>query len=577
MPANLAWLDDPEVFRINQLPAHSDHYYYHDADEMATATSRYQYSLNGAWDGAQYRRPPYTIHDEITPGIFSDAPDNTVGSYVKKFTLPTSFDHQRVSIQFQGVQTAFYVWLNGHFIGYAEDSFTPSEFDLTDTLVAGENYLAVQVYRYSTAAYIEDQDMFRFSGIFRDVNLLAKPAIHIDDLDLKPTVNADLTTGELHVKTRLSGPDLSDGQLKLAVFDQAGTLITTQTQVTQRKMAFQPITVSQPTLWSPEQPNLYTVQLTVLNAAGETLEIVPYQFGFRRITITSDHVIEVNNQRLIINGVNRHEWNAHTGRVITTADMQADIATMQANHINADRTCHYPDQIPWYYLCDQAGIYLMAETNLESHGSWQIDAEQPTFNVPGDNPHWLAAVVDRARSNYQTFKNHASIIFWSLGNESYAGADIVAMQAYFKRHDALRLVHYEGVFHVPALKEKISDVESRMYEQPAAIEAYLKNDPPKPFLDCEYMHDMGNSLGGMAAYRDLIDRYPQYQGGFIWDFIDQALLINDPVTGQAMLRYGGDFDDRTTDYEFSGNGLLFADRTPKPALQEVNYYYGQSH
>ena len=217
----------------------------------------------------------------------------------------------------------------------------------------------------------------------------------------------------------------------------------------------------------------------------------------------------------------------------------------------------------------------MAENNLESHGSWQkMGAIEPSYNVPGDNPHWLEAVVDRARSNYEWFKNHPSIIFWSLGNESFAGEDIAAMQVFYKQHDDSRLVHYEGVVHTPELKDRISDVESRMYEKPDEIAAYLDDNPAKPFLDCEYMHDMGNSLGGMKSYNDLIDKYPMYQGGFIWDFIDQALFVHDPVTDQDVLRYGGDFDERHSDYEFSGDGLMFADRSPKPAMQEVKYYYG---
>ena len=291
--------------------------------------------------------------------------------------------------------------------------------------------------------------------------------------------------------------------------------------------------------------------------------------------LREDKVIYVNNHRLILNGVNRHEWNAHSGRVISVDDMRKDIQIMLDNNINAVRTCHYPDQLPWYHLCDKAGLYVMAENNLESHGSWQkMGAVEPSYNVPGDNPHWLAAVVDRARSNYEWFKNHPSIIFWSLGNESFAGEDIAAMQAFYKEHDSSRLVHYEGVVRAPEFRDRISDVESRMYETPANIARYLENNPDKPFLNCEYMHDMGNSLGGMQSYNDLIDQYPMYQGGFIWDFIDQALLVHDPVTNQEVLRYGGDFDERHSDYEFSGDGLLFADRTPKPAMQEGKYYYG---
>lgn len=623
MQANLQWLDDPEVFRVNQLPAHSDHHYYRNLAELNRGSS-FVKSLNGTWrfhfastpserplqfyspnfddadfdtiqvpghielagysqiqyintlypwEGKIYRRPPYTLNqDQLEPGLFSDASDNSVGSYLKKFDLDDSFKNHRVIIQFQGVEEALYVWLNGHFIGYAEDSFTPSEFDLTPYVQGRDNLLAVRVYKRSTASFIEDQDMYRFSGIFRDVNLLALPDAHIVDLDLKPEVNADFKSGILTVKATVSG---TNATLELSVTDQDQQLLATQTQTGTGKVSFKKIAFNSLKLWSPTSPTLYQLLIKVYDDQHQLLEVVPYQFGFRKVELREDKVIYVNNHRLILNGVNRHEWNAHSGRVISLDDMRKDIQIMLDNNINAVRTCHYPDQLPWYHLCDEAGLYVMAENNLESHGSWQkMGAVEPSYNVPGDNPHWLAAVVDRARSNYEWFKNHPSIIFWSLGNESFAGEDIAAMQAFYKEHDSSRLVHYEGVVRAPEFRDRISDVESRMYETPANIARYLENNPDKPFLNCEYMHDMGNSLGGMQSYNDLIDQYPMYQGGFIWDFIDQALLVHDPVTNQEVLRYGGDFDERHSDYEFSGDGLLFADRTPKPAMQEVKYYYG---
>ena len=283
----------------------------------------------------------------------------------------------------------------------------------------------------------------------------------------------------------------------------------------------------------------------------------------------------LNGRRFIIVGVNRHEWNPRTGRCIGMEEMKSDMNCIKQNNINAVRTCHYPDQIPWYYMCDQEGIYVMAETNLESHGTFQkLGAIEPSCNIPGSIPEWREAVVDRARSNYETFKNHTSILFWSLGNESYAGDDIEAMNAYFKERNDGRLVHYESVVYNRAYEDTISDMESRMYTKPAGIEEYLNNNPKKPFIVCEFMHDMGNSMGGLGSYMKLIDKYEMYQGGFIWDFIDQAILVKDEVTGKEVFRYGGDFDDRPADYEFSGNGIVFADRREKPAMQEVRYYYG---
>ena len=626
MQADLTWLDDPQTFRINQLPAHSDHRGYATVAEAQTGKSSLVQSLDGNWDfqfaadpqhrpvgfyqpdydrsnfdqltvpghielagygqiqyintaypweGKHYRRPAYSMGaDQPARGMFSKDPENTVGAYVKRFTLQPALQNQRVSIEFDGVEQAMYLWLNGHFIGYAEDSFSRSEFDLTRYLQPGENLLAVEVFKHSTAAFLEDQDMFRFSGIFRSVRLVAKPALHLEDLTIRPTVDAGLTTGTLNLQLQLSAAQQLAGTAVITLQDAAGQPLWTTEQAVSNTLTAT-TTIPHVHLWQHHDPYLYHLQICLHNAAGDLVEVVPYPVGFRRLEM-KDKVIMLNGQRLIINGVNRHEWDAHRGRAVTTADMHHDLEVFADNHINAVRTCHYPDQPVWYDLCDEHGIYMMAENNLETHGTWQkMGAVEPSYNVPGDLPQWQLAVLDRAKSNYEMFKNHPAILFWSLGNESYAGEDLAAMDAYYHHVDPTRLTHYEGVFQNRAYADRISDVESRMYNPPREIEKYLQDSPTKPFLDCEYMHDMGNSLGGMASYTDLIDRYPMYQGGFIWDFIDQALWVKDEVTGQPVLRYGGDFDDRHSDYEFSGDGLLFADRTPKPALQEVRYEYGQ--
>ena len=325
----------------------------------------------------------------------------------------------------------------------------------------------------------------------------------------------------------------------------------------------------------PHKPYLYDFCLEVRDQDNCLIEIVPYAIGFRRLEII-DKVIYLNGKRLILTGINRHEWEPHKGRCITEKEMRIDLMLFQQNHINAVRTCHYPNQIPWYYMCDEAGIYMMAETNLESHGSWQkMGAIEPSYNVPGSIPQWKEAVIDRAQSNYETFKNHTSILFWSLGNESYAGDDIEAMNQYFMDQNDGRLIHYEGVSVNRSYEDKISQVESRMYATPDEVRQYLDQNAKKPYVLCEYMHCMGNSLGGMDSYMNLLDKYPMFQGGFIWDYIDQAIYVKDEVTGEQVLRYGGDFDDRPSDYEFSGNGIVFADRTEKPATQEVKYYYAK--
>lgn len=637
MDAEIKWLDDPEVFRVNQLPAHSDHHFYQSAEEMKAGNSSLAQSLNGnwkfcyssnalerpidffredfdirqwdeirvpghielagydkihyinvmyPWESHYYRRPAYALGQGTGwEGMFSRADYNPTGSYVTEFDLEEGLLGKRVVICFEGVEEAMYLWLNGSFIGYAEDSFTPSEFDLTPHLKEKGNRLAVEVHKRSSAAFIEGQDFFRFFGIFRNVTLYAKPAIHLEDLWVKPELSADCERASLTVELKLSAekefdPGKSAGSVQLRLFDDENReLLAKALPITDRHLHLEKEAVGKVIPWEHipggcGNPSLYRLEIRLYDEMDRLLEIVPCRVGFRRIEII-DHVIYLNKKRLILNGVNRHEWSAEKGRSIGAEEMKQDMEILLRNNINAVRTCHYPNQIPWYELCDEKGIYLMSETNLESHGSWQKkEAIEPSWNVPGSLPQWEEAVVDRARSNFEYFKNHASVLFWSLGNESYAGDGIESMNRFFKEKEDGRLVHYEGVCHNRRYEDTISDVESRMYATPQMIRDYLDNHPKKPFILCEYMHAMGNSCGGMGAYIQLLDEYEMYQGGFIWDFIDQAIAVKDEVTGRTVLRYGGDFDDRPADNEFSGDGILFADRTEKPAMQEVRYYYG---
>lgn len=640
MNADIKWLDNPEIFRINQLPAHSDHVFYESREACERKESSLRQSLNGnwkfcysenaasrpaaffkedfdrsgfdsikvpghiemagydkihyinnmyPWEGHIYRRPPHSLEDSVpVTDAFSGAAYNPVGSYVKEFDLEPGLMGKRVCICFEGVEQAMYLWINGHFVGYAEDSFTPSEFDLTPYIREKGNLLAVEVHKRSTAAYLEDQDFFRFFGIFRNVTLYAKPVLHVEDMWAKPVLMEDCKTGSFALDLKLSVQTdtdrAKDGQqaahfkggerVNITLKNADGETCFEKELAIAEQTVLKPVEIGEVIPWDNHRPYLYTLMLTLYDEDGMPVEFVPYKIGFRRIEI-KNKVILLNGKRLILNGVNRHEWNAESGRCITKDDMEFDIKLFLNNHINAVRTCHYPDQLPWYYMCDENGIYVMAETNLESHGSWQkMGAVEPSWNVPGSLPAWKEVVLDRAKTNFETFKNHTSVLFWSLGNESYAGENLALMNQYFKERDTGRLVHYEGVFHNRAYDDRISDVESRMYAAPSEIEEYLLSNPQKPFILCEYMHDMGNSLGGMKSYMDLLDKYEMYQGGFIWDYIDQAIAVQDEVTGQRVLRYGGDFDDRPSDYEFSGNGIVFADRTEKPALQEVKYYYG---
>lgn len=630
MNADMKWLDNPEVFKVNQLAPHSDHSYYLDYSDMKKEKNPLFQSLNGQWEfaysknvksrpvnfyeetfdasgfdkimvpghielagydkiryintmypweGKEYHRGAYSM--EVTgaeKGMFSEAEYNPVGSYIKYFDLDKSMCGKRIHICFEGVEEAMYLWLNGQFVGYAEDSFTPSEFDLTPYIKETGNVLAVQVHKMSTAAFLEDQDFFRFFGIFRNVTLKAIPDVHMDDVWFKPVLNQDNVSGSVSVSMKVSAPDAQNITANFILKDREENLLAEKSVQLKKENDHLEGTICTDLeivkLWDNYDPYLYHAYVELKAEDGSLLEVIPYDIGFRRIEII-DKIIYLNGKRLVITGVNRHEWNPKTGRCIGLEDMRADIACMLRNNINSVRTCHYPDQIPWYYMCDNAGIYVMAETNLESHGSFQkLGAIEPSCNVPGSFPEWKEAVLDRARNNFETFKNHTSVLFWSLGNESYAGDDIEAMNVYFADKKDGRLVHYESSYYNRAYEDTISDLETRMYAKPEDVEEYLNNNPKKPYILCEFMHDMGNSMGGLGSYMKLIDKYDMYHGGFIWDFIDQAILVKDQVTGKEVLRYGGDFDDKPADYEFSANGIVFADRKEKPAMQEVRYYYG---
>ena len=630
MNADMKWLDNPEVFKVNQLESHSDHCYYLDYSDMKKEKNPLLQSLNGQWEfaysknvmerpvdfyketfdasgfdkimvpghielagydkiryintmypweGKEYHRGAYSMEATgAEEGMFSEAQYNPVGSYIKYFDLDKNMCGKRIHICFEGVEEAMYLWLNGQFIGYAEDSFTPSEFDLTPYIKEKGNVLAVQVHKMSTAAFLEDQDFFRFFGIFRNVTLKAIPDVHLEDVWFKPVLNQDNESGSVSVSMKVSAPDSQNVTAGFILKDrEENILVEKSLQLNKENNHLEGticVDLESVKLWDNHNPYLYHAYVELKAEDGSLAEVIPYDIGFRRIEII-DKVIYLNGKRLVITGVNRHEWNARTGRCIGIEDMKADISCMLRNNINSVRTCHYPDQIPWYYMCDDAGIYVMAETNLESHGSFQkLGAIEPSCNVPGSIPQWRDAVLERAKNNFETFKNHTSILFWSLGNESYAGDDIEAMNVYFAEKKDGRLVHYESSYYNRAYEDTISDFETRMYAKPEDVEEYLNNSPKKPYILCEFMHDMGNSMGGLGSYMKLIDKYDMYHGGFIWDFIDQAIMVKDSVTGKDVLRYGGDFDDKPADYEFSANGIVFADRKEKPAMQEVRYYYG---
>lgn len=610
MNPSLDWLENPEIFRVNRIDAHSDHWFYEKMDQLKLEDNMaLKQNLNGKWrfsysenpslritdfykedfdvsgfdyievpghiqlqgyDKCQYINTmyPWEGHDELRPPHISKT-YNPVGSYVKFFDVKEELKNKQTFISFQGVETAFYLWVNGEFVGFSEDTFTPSEFDITNYLKSGENKIAVEVYKRSSASWIEDQDFWRFSGIFRDVYLYAIPETHVNDLFVKTDLYDDFKNAKLNAELKMVGN--AETTIEAYLEDKAGSKVASYDKVPFFNKLTLTLDVKNISLWSAEEPNLYTLYILVHKKDGSLVEVVTQKIGFRHFEI-KDKIMCLNGKRIVFKGVNRHEFSARHGRSITKEDMLWDIKFLKQHNINAVRTSHYPNQSLWYRLCDEYGIYLIDETNLESHGSWQKMGQcEPSWNVPGSLPEWQGAVLDRASSMLERDKNHPAVLIWSCGNESYAGEDIYQMSEYFRKKDPSRIVHYEGVFWNREY-DKISDMESRMYAKAVDIKEYLDNDPKKPYISCEYMHSMGNSIGGMMKYTELEDIYPMYQGGFIWDYGDQALYRKLP-NGKETLSYGGDFTDRPSDYNFSGNGIIYADRTPSPKAQEVKYLY----
>lgn len=614
-------IKNPEIFEQNRLAAHSDHVCYKNELEKIKGKSSLRYDMNGLWkfayaknqslapcgfEAADYdckswdeiRVPahiqmegydvpiytnttyPWEADEFIKPG---EVPEifNPVASYVKYFTIPENMKNKRVCISFQGVESGFALWLNGHYVGYSEDTFDPSDFELTDYIVEGENKLAVRVWKWTSSSWCEDQDFYRFSGIFRDVFLYAVPCAHVEDLSVVPTLNDTFDEGTLSVSIKADGDGIASvklyelGDLSVEKYDRAKLLLEEfDIELRNKEICEGSCNVKNPLLWSAEKPNLYEVKIIVKDTHGNETEFISQLAGFRRFEMV-DGLMKLNGKRIVFKGVNRHEFSSITGRVPNRDEVIKDIVTMKKNNINAIRTSHYPDDSMIYELCDIYGIYMIAENNLESHGTWEaynkgyVDLD---FVVPKDKPQWREMMLDRANSCYQRDKNHPAILIWSCGNESFGGKTIYEMSQLFRQLDKHRLVHYEGVFNDRSYNDT-SDMESQMYTSVAGIEKFLADNPEKPFICCEYTHAMGNSCGAMHKYTELSDREPRYQGGFIWDYIDQSIYKKDRY-GKWFLTYGGDFGDRPTDGDFSGNGICYGgERKASPKMQEVKFNY----
>lgn len=603
-------IKDPAFFAQNRVKAHSDHHYYKNHRELAEKNESFRQNLNGLWkfqyarnlaeapDGFEaedfdckgwedirvpahiqmegYDKPqyvnvqyPWDGHEAIEPGEIPTQ-FNPVASYVKYFTVPENMQGKRLFVSFQGVESGFALWCNGSYVGYSEDTFTPSEFELTSYLKEGENKLAVQVFKWTSGSWCEDQDFFRFSGIFRDVYLYSIPDTHVSDIRIKTILNDTYDRGNLEIVLEAIG----NGKVELILTRQGEEAARTEVEIKDGQSTVVELTIEQPALWSAEQPNLYDLMIQVTDNQEQLQELIPQRVGFRRFAI-EDGIMKLNGKRIVFKGVDRHEFSSRRGRVPNHDELLRDIVTMKRNNINAIRTSHYPNDSALYALCDEYGLYLIDECNMETHGMWDMVGRGvwPIEKaLPGDRQEWKDLLLDRVNSMYQRDKNHPSIIIWSCGNESFGGSVIYEMSRLFHALDDTRLVHYEGVCNDRRYNDT-SDMESRMYPSAAYVKDFLQKDRSKPYLLCEYTHAMGNSCGGMHKYTDLTDEEPLFQGGFIWDYIDQSIYHKDRY-GKEVLGYGGDFDDRPCDYNFSGNGIAYGgERMPSPKMQEVKFNY----
>ncbi|WP_274361659.1 glycoside hydrolase family 2 TIM barrel-domain containing protein [Paenibacillus thermotolerans] len=619
------WNNNPDIFQVGRLEAHASMMPFPTLSEAMDGdrtSSPFYYPLNGIWkfqfaetperrikhfyqtdfdssgwadmpvpshwqlqgyDYPQYTnvRYPWSVSEPDLKPPFAPSVYNPVGSYIRTFNVPEAWGGQPVFLSFQGVESAFYVWVNGELVGYSEDTFTPAEFDITPYLNGGENKLAVEVYRWCDASWLEDQDFWRLSGIFRDVYLYSAPPIHISDFFVRTDLDAAYRNAEIKLDLKIANyyNETNDGiTVQAQLYDHKRQAVLERPLKADASFqgedtrTFELSTrVANPLKWSAEEPNLYTLVLTMEDKDGRILEAVSCRVGFRKFEL-KDGLMKINGKRIVFKGVNRHEFSPDTGRALTKEDMIRDIKLMKAFNINAVRTSHYPNQSLWYELCDEYGLYVIDETNLETHGTWHYGQQELNdYTLPGSKPEWRENVLDRCNSMFQRDKNHPSIVIWSLGNESYGGENFVAMYDFLKKADPTRLVHYEGIFH-HRKTDAASDIESTMYIRPKDVENYARSNPRKPYIICEYSHAMGNSCGGLHLYWELFDRYDILQGAFIWDWIDQAIRTK-TEDGIEYLAYGGDFGESPHDGNFCGNGLVLADRTVTPKLHEVKKCY----
>ncbi|RLD74423.1 MAG: beta-galactosidase, partial [Bacteroidetes bacterium] len=501
--------------------------------------------------------PPYIPHD-----------NNPVGSYRRNFTVPDNWQKREVFIHFAGVRSAFYIWVNGKKVGYSQGSMTPAEFNLSPYLKKGTNTLAVEVYRWSDGSYLEDQDMWRLSGIFRDVYLFSTAKVHIRDFFVQTELDENYKNAQLKIDIELKNYSdkkynnysiealllENDGKNLAKPIQKLNIVIPQNDKVNISLSQF----VNSPKKWTAETPNLYQLVLVLKNKKGKVVECAETKFGFKKVEIKNAQFL-INGKPVHLKGVNRHDMHPEYGQNIPRETMLKDIKLMKQFNINTVRTSHYPNDPYWYKLCDEFGIYVIDETNLESHGANGI--------LPSSNSKWTAASVDRIKSMIQRDKNHACVIMWSLGNEAGMGDNFFAMRDYAHKVDASRPVHYEGY-------NDAADVYSRMYPDIPSMLEYASVDNTKPYFICEYLHAMGNSCGNMQEYWDVIESDSVFMGACIWDWVDQGLYKKDKY-GTKYFAYGGDFGptDIPSDGNFCINGLIMPDREISPKMWEVKKVY----
>ncbi len=605
------WQSNPEVVSVNQLPQHATFMPY---DNMNEAINGDRYAsgrcklLNGKWKFKLYKnyayrptdfaqshydthnwdtvevpcswamqgydfpqycnvRYPWETHEDICP---PNAPTkyNPVGCYIKKINIGESLLNKRVVLCFEGVESAFYLYVNGERIGYSESSFNRAEFDISKHLHEGSNVIGVEVYRWCTGSWLECQDMWRLGGIFRDVYIYTTEKEYIRDFEVKAEPDNSFHDGYLDVVVKANGA-YESLSVDMSVIDSDGTTVALDSQyIDEDHQANLKAIVAPAKLWSAESPNLYTLVL-ILKNNGVPIEYISSKFGFRKVEIKNG-IIFFNGQRIVFKGTNRHEFDCRKGHYISEEVMISDIVAMKKNNINAVRTSHYPNAPRWYELCDEYGLYVIDENNMETHGTgWSTIVGCP--QLPASRPEWEKACMERIKALYERDKNYTCVTSWSLGNESLGGEIPQKMYHWIKDKDSSRFVHFECY---NSLDEwQISDVQSRMYARPEECEEFatLQRDK-RPFILCEYTHAMGNSCGSTDEYTALWDKYPCLQGGFVWDWVDQSIIKKDE-NGEEFLAYGGEFGDYPNDGNFCGNGLLFGDRKETPKLYEIKKLY----